>query len=350
MQRISMPILFVAAITSVFMACKKEPLSQASPDRGIAKGGEVREGRECAELVRLQCGMLSFNDQAHFQEVYDCLEAAYEAHLDAFEAQYGYLSEDDYNDTADQLGFVDEQPLIDFEVVLGFQSYRKVFDNLESQWLGSGMDLGNDPDDSRCVDDPIHGALLNSSGALMVGNVIYFLNDDCEWLYIQDGDCSDYNICIIDPPSCSGVKAWFAIEVGDKCYYNEESVAWDQSSNKRYKQRFRHELTVFPYTSPTGALVSVQKCYRKRLGVWVRHRAQQSMTTNGTVFRSDFVRNISVAGYASDRRWRRVLRVEMSGPYQGLVDRFPYFQECGVQCSFTNPIGSRTIKLPPSCN
>jgi len=52
--------------------------------------------------------MLYFNSAAQYQEVYDCLEAAYDAHIDAFEAQWGHLSEDDYNDMADLLGFVDE--------------------------------------------------------------------------------------------------------------------------------------------------------------------------------------------------------------------------------------------------
>lgn len=62
-------------------------------------------GSDCTRSVRVVCGMLYFNDRGHFDEVYNCLLAAYEAHMDAFEAQWGDLSEDDYNDMADQLGF-----------------------------------------------------------------------------------------------------------------------------------------------------------------------------------------------------------------------------------------------------
>lgn len=51
------------------------------------KGG----GLDCAEGVKLKCGMPFFQDSAHFEQVYECLEYAYESWQDDFEATYGYL-------------------------------------------------------------------------------------------------------------------------------------------------------------------------------------------------------------------------------------------------------------------
>jgi hypothetical protein len=84
--------------------------------------------------------MLSFVDTTHYRIVFDCLEAEYNAHVNAFGSANASLSEDDFNDLADQLGFVDEQPLIDFEQQLGFPSYRRWYENELEQWFDNGGD------------------------------------------------------------------------------------------------------------------------------------------------------------------------------------------------------------------
>ena len=85
--------------------------------------------------------MLSFVDHAQFEAAYNCLEAASEDHLDAFETSYGHLSEDDYNAMADAIGFVEEQPLIDCESTLSFTTYRMRMAGLESTWLANGGEV-----------------------------------------------------------------------------------------------------------------------------------------------------------------------------------------------------------------
>jgi hypothetical protein len=348
MRSLSALILLPAAFITLSVACKKD-LGQQVRVNTSADGQVKSDDRNCGG-VRIVCGMLAFDNEDHFRQVYECLEASYEEHMNAFHVEWGFLSDDEYNNMAETLGFLEEQPLIDFEFTLGFQTYRKRFDDLEELWLANGMDILNDPDDARCVHDMVYSTILNQEGAVMVGGVIYFVSEDCEWFSISDGNCTVYNNCIANPQECAGEKVWFVNDVDDKCFYNEESIAWGETSNRRSKQRFRHELTVYPYTTPLGQLVSVQKCYRKVLGVWLRHRAQRSMTTTGNAFRNNCVNSTAVSGFVSDRRWRRVLRVEMNGEYIGLLDAYPYFRECGVKCEFTNPVGSSNIKLPSACN
>ncbi len=201
MRQLNLPLLFLAAIVSLFMACKKEPLREKLLTAGIEKNdlGPGAVGTACTRSVRLVCGMLSFNDQAHFQETYDCLEAAYEAHLDAFEAQYGNLSEDDYNDMADQLGFVDEQTLIDFEGAMGFSSYRAYIFGEEDVWLNNGGDPQYGPGATNLFEDDIEAALMNKYGAVMIGGVIYLTLADGS--VIEFCSCELYDRYLQDPSS-----------------------------------------------------------------------------------------------------------------------------------------------------
>jgi len=143
--------------------------------------------------------MLSFADQVHFRHVYDCLETAYEAHLDAFGAQYGYLSEDDYNDMADQLGFVEEQPLIEFEGAIPFNSYRAAFAAQEEVWLANGGDPEFGPDASNRFEDDLEATLMNSDGAVMIGGVIHLTTADGR--VIEFCSCAMYERYLLDPAS-----------------------------------------------------------------------------------------------------------------------------------------------------
>jgi hypothetical protein len=130
--------------------------------------------------------MLVFTDADHFQEVYDCLEAAVEAHLDVFEAQWGYLSEDDFDNMAEQLGFVDEQPLIDFENALVFTSYRKVQAALEDAWLDAGGDPSDGPFQTDLFHDDVMATLMNTEGAVMIGGDVLLMLPDGEVISFCD--------------------------------------------------------------------------------------------------------------------------------------------------------------------
>lgn len=242
MRQLPLPLLFMAALISVFMACKKE-VTLESTDRGVVKddlsGGDVRPGvRGCMERVRLECGMLSFADQDHYQLVYDCLEAAYEAHLDGFEAQYGYLSEDDFNDMADQLGFVDEQPLIDFEGVLGFTSWRAQYDAA----LDAFIDAGGDPEQFGQADlfaDVVSGTLHNEHGAVMIAGVIYLIDRHYRaWSFCS---CEKYEGYLADPTNFENIEDDDCVDrpktefegLGFTCRDHWKSCWWESLSNDR---------------------------------------------------------------------------------------------------------------------
>lgn len=69
MERLPLPLLFLAAITSVVIACTKDPVQEPAHPLGAAKEGEDPGGRDCHKGENFECGMLSFTDHAHFCEV-----------------------------------------------------------------------------------------------------------------------------------------------------------------------------------------------------------------------------------------------------------------------------------------
>jgi len=139
--------------------------------------------------------MLSFQTQSHFDEVYDCLTQAYESHMDDFEGQYGYLSDADFDQMSDQLGFVDEQPLIDFESALGFNSYRRQMAIALTAFLAGGGDPEYAPE--TAFEDDVMEAMVNSYGAVMVGGRINMVNEHGD--AISFCDCATYEHYIADP-------------------------------------------------------------------------------------------------------------------------------------------------------
>lgn len=101
--------LFVMAIFLV--SCSKDKvLEQQSNDNK----NEIR-------LVTLTDGsktgvtLLEFSSVEHYEATIAMLETQMEQHEDAFLASWGSLSDDELNAKEAEVGFVDHQPLIDFE-------------------------------------------------------------------------------------------------------------------------------------------------------------------------------------------------------------------------------------------
>jgi|AntDeeMinimDraft_5_1070356.scaffolds.fasta_scaffold73227_1 hypothetical protein len=77
--------------------------------------------------------MLSFPTFQDFEDTYNMLENQMEAHDDAFVAQYDHLTLDELDAMEDSTGFVDNQPLLDFEAQYGFgNSLRLTFESAEA--------------------------------------------------------------------------------------------------------------------------------------------------------------------------------------------------------------------------
>lgn len=122
--------------------------------------------------------MLSFPSFQEFKTTLETLEAALEAHQEAFYSQYEHLSEDEIDSIADAVGFNDQQPLVDFENSKNFSnSLRRKFNAAEAIWLNNeNLDIQNDPIKNYPYDE-LEQALLNENQEVMIGGVVYVYRD-----------------------------------------------------------------------------------------------------------------------------------------------------------------------------
>jgi len=127
--------------------------------------------------------------------MYDCLSNAYENHQDAFLATYGNLSEDDYANMADQLGFIDEQPLIDYESAYGYSSYRSALSTAEDIWLAAGANPSGNPYLNDVFVAEVMATMFNADGAAIIDGVIIYYAPSGDVYEIPHTDCDLYD-CI----------------------------------------------------------------------------------------------------------------------------------------------------------
>lgn len=289
-MRASLLLLVLLVCTVKFLTgCKKEPELDrpTAPVDFFAKGGPS----PCAEGLNLACGMPHYLNAEHFDYVYGCLETAYENHQDDFETAYGYLDEDDYEDMIVSLGWVDEQPLIDFESTTNFTSYRKHFVGLEDAWLAAGASGPNPWLDDVFVDEVL-ATMFNQDGAAMVGDTIVYYAPDGTIYHIPaaNEDCSLYECILVNPENCDmeGVQVvdkaatsvcgeLYAAEDSTEFYFNEgeRRVDWKLKHNRvgGIEDRFIYRSEI--------------RAYRKKNGNWKKWRTKLGVNLYGTAFHFD---------------------------------------------------------------
>lgn len=117
--------------------------------------------------------LLEFSSIEHYEATITMLETQMEQHEDAFLAAWSSLSDDALNAKEDEIGFVDHQPLIDFENEYNIPStLRQVFVAAEQQWLNN-VDLV--VENSPSLTYPFGMAeltLLNTDGMVKIGDNI----------------------------------------------------------------------------------------------------------------------------------------------------------------------------------
>lgn len=241
----------------------------------------------------------------HTIKKYDCLNQEYEAYNDDIVATYGYLDEEDYNNTLDDLGIVEEQSLIDFEAALfPFISYRAHFAAAEEQWLSDGADENNDPDDYNWIDDPVKATLYSEHGAIMIGGVIYYIAPDGTGYSITDGNCLLLDALIADPNTTDPaiVKAEYLCH--PECWCGRHTKGHvNYNGNKRIKWKLVHDC------SGTVEQRVVMKSLRKFLWIfWRRYRIVGTVTAKSDFYDKDCIHApfpLLESSY-SGRRWRFV--------------------------------------------
>ncbi len=128
---------------------------------------------DCSSGVYVENGMLVFTDANHFKTTLECLEQQVEDHNQAFENQYGYLSDDDISNILESTNFNEFQPLVDFESTLvDYKSLRNKVEGLVAKWLNKpDLDMNTYPRNVPVIGQGMR-TLVNESYQVKVGNDI----------------------------------------------------------------------------------------------------------------------------------------------------------------------------------
>ncbi len=152
-------------------------LASCSKDKVVEQ--QSSDNKNEIRLVTLTDGsktgvtLLEFSSVEHYEATISTLQTQMEQHEDAFLAAWSSLSDDDLNAKEDEIGFVDHQPLIDFENEYNIPStLRQVFVAAEQQWLNNNdLVVENSPS----IAYPFGMAeltLLNTDGMVKIGDNI----------------------------------------------------------------------------------------------------------------------------------------------------------------------------------
>ncbi len=259
--------LMSLAVLCVMAACNKEenlqPGSELPPDSitQISESEPAADRSTCDPLdgVVLDGDMLSFESNEHVEQVLECLEQAYENHQDAFEAQYGDLSDDEMELIEEEIGFDDYLPLRDFENALGFASLRNKIEIEEEAWLNNEEpDWDNDPDDHFVVDE-VTRTIFSENGQLMVAGELVDVSTLEE---LQEGSADSRS---------NGCK-----------------TGKSKSQNINYASGYRMRKRIAIRSYPWHTYVKARTIsYKRKRGRWKRHRRRICAQAGGYVWEVD---------------------------------------------------------------
>lgn len=121
--------------------------------------------------------LLEFVDVAHYEATISSLETQMEQHEDAFLAAWSSLSDDALNAKEVEVGFVDHQPLINFETAYSIPvTLRQIYVALEAQWLNNEeLVMESDPALTYPF-SAVELTLLNADGMVKIGDDIIQLS------------------------------------------------------------------------------------------------------------------------------------------------------------------------------
>jgi hypothetical protein len=169
-------IIYFVALATIFMfGCSKEKINEQ----------QNNDSYSSVKLITLSDGsktsitMLEFSSINAYDSTIKSFERQMERLDDAFLAQYDYLNDSLLNEKEEDVGFIYQQPLIDFENSLNFtNSMRQVFVVAEENWLDNdSLDMATDPSNTY-IFSIAEMAMLNTGGEVKIGTSLLKLVKD----------------------------------------------------------------------------------------------------------------------------------------------------------------------------
>jgi hypothetical protein len=295
--------LALVTILSVW-SCKKDV---GEDDRGGGHSSPMKSSL-CYHNIPKICGMFKFDSWQQYQELYDCLELEYEAYVDSFAGANGSLDDDQFNDLADSIGFIDEQTLINFENFQSFISYRSVMASAEEAWLAAGADPGLNPDNDNVLDDEIEETIRTESGALWVNDTIYCTDGHGDSWVIPGGNCAALDSILAGQGNNTYKVVYDGGNVLCKNHQVDHAHHYYQDSTKFIAYKLR-----WTWGGKHTKTISKMKMYRKK-AVWRRNRTKIFVKCDGVFDKHNGDKCDRYNYYAAQKGWKR--RRTLKAKYQ----------------------------------
>lgn len=298
--------LFVLAI--ILASCSKDKIveQQSNDNKNEIKLVTLSDGSKTGVTL------LEFTSVEHFEAAITSLETQMEQHVGAFVTTWSNLSDEDLESKETEVGFVDHQPLVDFENAYNVpSSLRQVFYAAEEQWLNNEELV---PENSPSLVYPFGMAeltLLNSDGMVKIGDKIIQLTkkgfvqianlDIATVIRIKNGDMTALN----EPTVTTNIELDNGGgKSGTDCsrWAAKEDYKYYDYNNKKVKRHVHFHS--YPWKGVSEADIT---SYKKKNGSWKRHKTNLGVADQ-SYFRDNDC-NSSLSGWSG---WKRKKRESIS--------------------------------------
>lgn len=267
--------------------------------------------------------ILVFSSKSAYEKAIELLDNNIESHNNGFDQQTVGMTDVQADDYADNIGFNEDQPLLDFEEDLNFCSLRSYIEKEDNYWLsqqGDGAWNLNTCPDSHYIDDETERTLLSIGSEYIIGNCKegYKYYKEFDWGTLEV-DITDIDLLsqviktineMVNPSNINGISYpqltnyLNTVEIGHKIDIKDIGAVVQQiptfpndcknqakekgekifSSERRI--RWKHKVNRLTAASGNVGIKgkSITKSFRKKNGKWKKYRASISAGLNGVAY------------------------------------------------------------------
>ena len=286
----------------------------------IPNDNNTNSNIKVVKLITLTSGyktsitMLEFSDTNAYDSILSDLYQQVETHEDAFIAQYDSLNDSLLNAKEEEIGYNDQQPLIDFENSLGFtNSMRQVYDVDVEDWLNHDtLDSITDPDNTY-VFDIEEMAMLNTGGEVKIGTAILKLTNE-GFIEFTDGDVNKLarfnsgDMTVLNEPNV--ITSLTENSRSSNCKWWKGKNIWDKYASKRKVKKHLH-FHAYPWKGTSSVRIT---SYKKRGRRWKRYRMYMGVQNTSEFYdRNDCDNKIFQEASIWRRKKKKTIRKHCTG-------------------------------------
>ncbi len=328
--------LFLASLLGLLFSCSDEHIN--NPDYNSTKVLSYN-------IKKSEVTLLSFQNIEAYESKLAELDSLRKIKLEEFTKLYNDLSEEDYNNKIEELGFIEDSPYIEFEHKMNFHhSMRKEFTTEEEKILEEDNIDNIDKLNEAYPFSVAQMTLLNYKGEVIIGKSIFKFSKD-GYIEIRDGDLtklikinngdltifSDTNVIVTYKEATENIPTV-------ECYRwksKEESFYFNNNSEKViYKVRFHS----YPWKGTGFAEINN---YKKTGKKWEK-RAKR-MSVNLQIQFSDKDCYVVTRGFDSDSEYSKNVDVYFSS--WGSFPQYRANKDTGIRASFFFGSFSKLLSL-----